>query len=134
MVPKQVKTRLVNRDLYSNYWLKASEYKESMIDNLTKNRFNAAAGDAVHCVISAADALLVWLAGKRSASENHGDLVYLLQRHVKSSANINRLKSILQVKSQIEYGERLYPKGKAEEMVKKAERFYDWIAGQLPKY
>ena len=131
MVPRNIKIRKINRSLHTNYLQKATEYRDSMLDNLDKGRFNVAAGDAIHAVISASDALLVWLSGKRSASEDHEDLVYLLGQNVNSTANINRVKRVLQVKSQVEYGERLFPKRKVEGMVKNAERFYDFVTSQI---
>jgi len=54
------------------FWQRAREYRESMNDSLGKDRWEAAAGAAIHCMISASDAVTVALSGSRCAAQDHG--------------------------------------------------------------
>ena len=75
---KHLKTRAVDQNEYVAYWNKAEEFYETM-QHAYKNRMWAAVGlNAVHCVISSCDALLVKSQGIRSASEDHMQAIELL--------------------------------------------------------
>ena len=50
-----------------------------MNDELQKQHFNSATLCAIHCGISAADAVTVFFKGVRHAGEKHEDVVQLLE-------------------------------------------------------
>ncbi len=91
--------------------------------------WNMAGLAAVHCIISAADAVLVQFAALRSASDNHEDTAELLKQHVRREGAltaIKHFKSVMSAKTDIEYSEHEVMEERATELVKHAERFFAW--------
>lgn len=62
---KKIKVSQTEKIEYKNYWRKATEFYETMQDNLIKSKWNAAALNAIHAGISANDALLVCFHGSK---------------------------------------------------------------------
>lgn len=132
-----IKTRNVANGLYKNYLQKAEEYSQAMTDELEKLRFNSAVLCAIHCGISAADALTVFFKGVRHAGEKHEDVIQLLEtleldRTVLQNKT-RQLIHLLQVKNAAEYEERVTTENGALTALKNAERFFDWVKGVLPE-
>ena len=75
---KHLRTRAVNQGEYIGYWNKAEEFYEVMA-HAHKNRMWSAVGlNAVHCVISSCDAVLVKSQGIRAAEGDHTRALELL--------------------------------------------------------
>jgi HEPN domain-containing protein len=126
-----VRTRRVKKDLYENYLKKARENLDTARECLNAERWNAAAINAVHCGISACDALTVFMIGVRHAGERHEDAVTLLQtlnipRDVLSGKG-RQLSRLLGIKNAAEYEERLITRKEATEAVRDAESFLEWV-------
>ena len=134
MVAKKVRTKQVDRAKYKNYLKKADEFFESMNTNYAKGLWNACASDAVHCAISVADALLVWMLQIRSTSDKHEDIIFLVSSipHPSSEKQTKHLAALLGEKSDVEYSVKLFRKNQAESLVKHANRFYQWAKEILP--
>lgn len=128
---KMVKTRNVNKDLCRNYLAKAEEYFAAMNEEFEKRRFNSCVLCAIHCGISAADALTIFFKGIRHAGERHEDVVQLIEELGLEPQiipnKIRQLLSLLQVKNQTEYEERLATESGASIAMKNAERFFGWV-------
>ena len=56
-----MKTRNVEKQKHRNYLIKADEFFDMMNESFAKRKFNAAVLNAVHCAISSADALTVFI-------------------------------------------------------------------------
>ena|SRR3989338_502129 len=132
---KSFKTRAVNQNEYVVYWNKAEEFYEIM-QHAHKNRMWTAVGlNAVHCVISSCDALLVKSQGIRSADEDHIQAIELLARAPvqgieKQAATVRR---IIAKKNVIAYENRDFRESDASDIFKRAERFYRWAFEYLNK-
>ena len=132
-----IKTRRVEKGLYTNYLKKVRESLETASESLKAGRWNAAAMNAIHCGISATDALTVFMIGVRHAGERHEDAITLLQTLnlpretlVTKGRQISRL---LGVKTTAEYSEKLINEREASEAVRDAERYLMWVEDLLQR-
>ena len=105
-----------------------------MRDSAAAGNWNGAGFAAVHCAISATDALLVAKAGQRSGSKEHGDAAELLLahiRHAETAEQARRLRQILREKNLIEYLDRSFHQDDALNLQKQAERYIAWAQALL---
>ena len=132
-----MKTIQASRNLYSNYIKKAEEFLASAQRSFDENEWNASALGAIHCAISAADALCVYYLGERHAGERHEDAVRLFKEiRIKDGdldVNSKRIIRILGHKNMAEYEERMVRKSEAESALKDAKRLLDFVKVNLPK-
>ncbi len=114
------------------YLKKATEFFSSMQQAMQAERWNAAGLNAVHCAISACDAVLVRHTGQRSASSDH-DAAASLLRALSDIPDVRQktetLLRILTEKNLIEYEEREITRHDAAELAKLTERFFRWVEG-----
>ena len=134
MVPKRARKRVIEKSNYRIYLQKAEEFYETMHQAKDRNNWNAVGLNGVHCTISSNDALLVFYAGIRSASEDHNVAVELLSSsvkfpEVKSKSQI--LRRILAKKNLIEYENRDFTEKEALDIIKLVDRFYGWVKEKL---
>ena len=129
MAPRKVDYKKVNPDRAQIYWAKAQDFFRTMRDAANARNWNGAGLAAVHCAISASDALLVAKAGLRSASKTHEDVVDLISNHVhhpQTREQCKRLANILAEKNLIEYIDKTYPEKEALAIQKQVERYINW--------
>ena len=129
MVARRDRTRRVERAAATSYLKKAAEFFESMQQAVQASRWNAAGLNAVHCAISACDAVLVYHTEQRSASPDHEAVAHLLSALPKvpdAKPKAQTLQRILQEKHVIEYEDRSFTAQEAAELAKLTERFYRW--------
>ncbi len=132
-----IKTRNVSKELYKNYLNKAEEYQRAMDEEYGKRHYNSSALCAIHCCISAADALTVFFKGVRHAGDRHEDAVQLLEtleldREI-IKQKVHQFLSVLDNKNSVEYEEKLTSDSGAAMMIKQAKRFLDWAKSILPR-
>jgi HEPN domain-containing protein len=129
------RTRRVGKELYRNYLEKARESLEAAEESLRARRWNAATINAVHCGISATDALTVFMIGVRHVGERHEDAIALLQTldipRETLAAKGRQLGRLLAVKNAADYEERLIKEKEASEAVRDAERYFEWVENLL---
>ncbi|MCX6706918.1 MAG: HEPN domain-containing protein [Candidatus Woesearchaeota archaeon] len=126
-----MKTRAVSKPLSRNYLRKAEEYSNAMNNEFSNQRWNSCVLNAIHCGISAADALTIFFKGVRHAGERHEEVINLLQT-LDLDKNIlgnktKQLLGLLDVKNSAEYEEKLTNESGALTAVKNAERFFSWV-------
>jgi HEPN domain-containing protein len=127
MAPKRIPSRPQDRHARAAYLTKAEEYLRAALDNLTSRRWNAAALSAVHASIAAADAVVIFEQGVRSAGPRHTDVLDLLAGPGQERASaLAHLRRVLSRKNVVEYESRLFTQKEAEEIVQHAERFLAW--------
>lgn len=130
------RVRQVERSRYSVYWGKATEFRDTMRLANERAWWNAAALNAIHCLISAADAVLVFRQTIRSSGEGHLEVVDLLARD-RELPDIGRaaghLRKGLAKKNLVAYEDRELLISEAKELVGHAERFYAWASNALPR-
>ena len=132
---KKIPTRPVSRTAAVNYLGKAQQFSRAMLDSLEKGDWDAAGLNAVHCAISANDAVLVLSRGIRSASARHDDSVTLLESMVEApgvKTAVSQLKRLVAKKNMIEYEERMFRETEARDAVKNASRFLAWAEARFP--
>jgi len=126
------RVRRVDRSGAEIYFKKAAEFFESMQHAMQTEQWNAVGLNAVHCGISACDAVLVRYTQQRSASSDHEAAVFLLKSLIKlpdAKQKADTLRRILQEKHQIEYEDRSTTQREAAELAKLTERFFRWAEG-----
>lgn len=129
MAARRRETRRVERSRAMGFLKKATEFAESMRHALQTGHWNAVGLNAVHCAISACDAVVVYYTEQRSASPDHEEAAYLLGALPKvpdAKAKAQTLQRIVHEKHLIEYEDRAITAQEAAELAKLAERFYQW--------
>jgi hypothetical protein len=132
---KHLRTRAVNPGEYVGYWNKAEEFYEVM-GHACKNRMWSAVGlNAVHCVISACDAVLVKSQGIRAAEDDHMRALELLSGATIPGVDkqVTAVRRIIAKKNIIAYESREFRESEASDIFKQAERFYRWAFEYLNK-
>ncbi len=132
-----MKTRQVDRSAAGFYLKKAEECRNSMMRAFENREWNACVINAIHAAISSADAFCVARLGMRSASERHEDALVLFQgiapENEEIKKNVKHLSGLLGIKTEAEYGERLFYEKDAELAIKHAERLFDFVKGEIRK-
>ena len=131
------RVRRIDKSLFKNYLRKSQECFETASECLKTRRWNAAVINAVHCGISACDALTVFMLGARHAGDRHQDAISLFQtvglpKEVLTTKS-KQLSRLLDIKNAAEYEERLMNENDAREAVRDAERFFSWVKEFLSK-
>lgn len=103
--------------------------------SLEEGKWNSAGLQAVHTVISASDAVIVYYGGVRSVELDHREVVGLLHDIIGESASAARrhVSMVIAKKNLVEYEGRLITQSEARDMVEHAIRFLDWVNEMLPK-
>lgn len=110
------------------------EFYEIMLQAKDMGKWNAVGLNAVHCAISASDALLVFYAGVRSTGDDHLSAIDLLSHSVELpdiKSKCETLRRILVKKSIIEYEDRDFSQADAIEVLKLTERIYNWVVSKI---
>ena len=134
MVAKKIRTKAVERTAFRTYLKKASEFYDVMLQAKERGKWNAVGLNAVHCAISSSDAMLVFYAGIRSASDEHLAVIDLVSNSIKLpdvKSKCETLRKILIKKSIIEYEDRDFTQKEALEILKLTERFYTWVISRI---
>jgi len=101
-----------------------------------RKEWNASAINAIHCAVSAADAVCIYKLGQRHAGQRHGDAISLFLSVNPSDSdlkkNAQRLSKIIACKTDSEYGERLVSRKDAEFLKKEVERLLNFVKTMLP--
>lgn len=129
MAPKEIKTKSEDRSAAKDYLKKAMDNYQQMLSAIQSNNFNAASTLALQCAISSADAICVFEKGLRSISQDHFDACDLVNslpiEEAKEKSKL--LRKIIVKKNLIQYERRNIYQAEAQEIVKIATRFYQWV-------
>jgi hypothetical protein len=130
------KTRPVPKNEYRSYLVKATEFARTMENAHSAGDWTSTGLAAVHCVISANDALLAYFGGIRSISPSHDDAALILVDTLAGTdvrSNATHLRRVIAQKNLIEYESRLFTAAEAAAALKHAQRFLVWATNKLPK-
>jgi len=129
MSPKKTLFRKIDKVKYTIYKKKAQDFYEGMLLAYTKCNWHSVGLEAVHCAISVTDAVLVCKSGIRCNSDDHRAVISLILEHI-SNENTKKyadaLLKIINMKNLIEYEDRLFTEKEAQDILKRAERYYQW--------
>lgn len=134
MNPKRLRFQEVDKTSYRVYFRKASSFHDAMKSAYDSENWNAVGLGAVHCVISAADALLCKKAGLRVVADNHMDLADALAKSIIAPGveeNKKRVSKVIAKKNLIEYEAREFRRRDAEAIMIDADRFFTWAKEHL---
>jgi len=108
--------------------VKCLEFLATAQDALGAGTWNSAGLNAIHAGIAAADAALIASAGLRSASQDHGAAVTLLEQQLPEFTATQRrqLGGLLKMKNQVAYEQRLLTDVEARQLVDQAARLARW--------
>ncbi|MFO7928643.1 MAG: HEPN domain-containing protein [Candidatus Humimicrobiaceae bacterium] len=129
MAARKIKVKKEDKSKSPRYLKKAEDNYNQMIEALNNNNYNAAATLAIQVALSAADAVCIHEKNIRSISENHSDLCDLIKSLplVEAKNKSLVLKRIISKKNLVQYESRSMYKKEANQIVKGATRFYQWV-------
>jgi HEPN domain-containing protein len=132
---KKRKTKAVAKSEYRDFLAKAKDFASMMDLSLEAGKWNSAGLQAVHAVISASDAVIVYYGGVRSMELDHREVVGLLHDIIgEAAATAGRhVSRVIAKKNLIEYERRSIAQSDAREMVEHSKRFLEWVTGILPQ-
>jgi HEPN domain-containing protein len=132
---KKRKTRAVEKHAWRDFLAKAKDFASMMDFSLAEGKWNSAGLQAVHAVISASDAVIVYYGGVRSIELDHREVVGLLHDIIGETAAAagRHVSRVIAKKNLIEYEGRSITQTDAREMVEHAKRFLEWVAEILPR-
>ena len=135
MPPKKLKTKQEDKTAARDYLKKAEDNYSQMLNALQNNNYNAVGTLAIQCVISSADAICIQEKGLRSISSDHLDVIELVRAITlpESKEKSNLAKRIIAKKNLIQYERRSISQAEASEIIKSAERFYQWVRSVITK-
>ena len=105
-----------------------------MDDALARGDWNAVGLNAVHTVISAADALTTFYLGERSSGDAHADVVDLLRRlpfEAEARDRARQAFGVINEKNVVEYEDVDFNEAHARRCETRARRFHEWARGKL---
>jgi len=127
--PKKTLFCKVDKAKHTIYKKKAQDFYEGMLLAYTKCNWHSVGLEAIHCAISVTDAILVYKNGIRCTSSDHCAIISLMIEHI-NDENIKKyadiLLKIINMKNLVEYEDRLFTEKEAQEILKRAERYYQW--------
>jgi HEPN domain-containing protein len=128
--------KTVSREKYLIFKGKSDEFYSSMNDAFEREHYNACVSNAVHCAISAVDALAVRKIGQKSSEQSHGNSIMLL-KEVKTSDEkeksriCDKIYRLTELKSPSEYQDRCMSKSDATLAVSLCKNIYEFITKEL---
>lgn len=131
---KKITTRKVTKAQAAIYLSKAWQFYRTMKEAQENEDWDAVGLNAIHCVISANDALLGALYGFRPAGGSHIEAAELLgqnEQSEQSKRNIARLDRIIKKKNLVEYEGRSITAAEAKKLATDAYRFLNWVRDRL---
>lgn len=134
MTPKKIPYAKIEHSKHKVYWKKAEDFYQSMFRAYADKNWNSVGLEAIHCAISATDALIVRRKGIRSTSQYHRDIVGFLVEQInteEAKKYSNTLFKIISMKNLVEYEDRPFREKEASDILKHTERYYGWIKKQL---
>lgn len=114
---------------------KSGQFLAGMEDDLSASRWDAAGLSAIHAGISAADSVLAYRGGVRSAGQDHRATVDLMVQTIGESAVVpsRHLKRLIDKKNLVEYEQRRLTEAEATDLAQHARRFFAWAREQVPR-
>src|SRR3989344_2347657 len=100
-----IKTKQISKHFYKNYLERAEDCYETMNERYLKGKYISAVINAIHCCISAADALTIFFKEERHSGENHLETINLLKTlDIQDfGSKINFFSQVIKLKSNAEY-------------------------------
>lgn len=122
-MPRPARTRSVSAEQARSYAKKAEEFAQAAASELEAGRAIAATSLAIHAAINAADAVCGARLGKRSAGQDHDEVLAFLGEAGRDGAALEKeLRRLLPLKTKAEYDPEDIPVSVARKAVERASR------------
>jgi hypothetical protein len=128
--------REVPKQKFSIFWKRATQFRESMRENLASKRSMPCVSDAVMCSIACVDSLAVFRNGKKSSAQSHFEAVSIL-KEVKTSNDAERarlcvmLSELLKMKAVAQYEDQEPSMADAGGAARICEKIYGFVESEL---
>ena len=126
----------VSRDRFAVFWRRSGQYRDSMRGSFSKGAYDACVSHAVHCAISAMDAVTVLRIGKKSSAQNHNEIVLLLKdtkslNESEKGKIIDSILRLIDMKTLAEYEDKAMSKADAEKAVNHCTKVFDFAKTEI---
>ena len=132
---RKLSKKSVDRNEWCQYLSAAKEYCQGAINNYDNELLTSASILFVHAAIAYTDALTIKTASVKSAGDDHGMTIYLVEQVLPLSGEdkkgLNRLGKILGEKSKVSYGGKVYTKKQADRIKTDFNRYQTWITAKI---
>lgn len=129
--------RTPSRAKITNFVRKSEQFLRSSESAAERRDWDAVVSHAVHAGICMADALTVFYLGHLSSSQDHRDVLRLLDSVGLSRGELDRkrrhLSALVAMKNAAEYEDRLLSESDAIRALEHGRRFCQWAKGKLPE-
>ncbi|HLD57311.1 MAG TPA: HEPN domain-containing protein [archaeon] len=112
------------------YLVRAEQYLRAAENSFKNNDWDAAVGNAIHCIISAADAFCIDLKTQRYKGTDHREAAEFFARIISNNEHkkaTQRLFDVIQIKTDAEYGDKNLGQKEASSAKMNAERFLGYV-------
>lgn len=131
---KKLTTRKITKSEAHTYLKKAEQFHRAMIEASSREDWDAAGLTAIHCVISANDALLGLRHGLRPVGKNHAEAAEVLMQYEQGEdvkRNASRFDRMVKKKNLVEYEGRVLTAAEGRKLISDAERFLSWVEDKV---
>lgn len=118
-----------DKEAAARYLQKAEEFLADAVSAIKQSRFNVASFNSIQSIINANDSLTIFVLGKRASVDHKEAMDVHIEtiRKIQDSSMRNILQEAINSRSAIGYSGRLVKKDEAENFVKKATLFIQWV-------
>ncbi|MDF1612087.1 MAG: hypothetical protein AB1695_10805 [Stygiobacter sp.] len=127
---RAIKKTIVDKSKFIVYKKIAESFYQSSLSEIKFERWNSAGVLIIHSAIAFADSITIKKAGIKSRSENHIDVVRLIDAIIPDSDSkknsLNQLERLIAHKTSVSYSGEPYDKKDIEKLFKHLENFKTW--------
>ena len=132
---RKLSKKTVDRNQWRQYLSAAKEYCQGARNNYENKLWTSASILFVHAAIAYTDALTIKAGSVKSAGDDHGLAIYLVEQilslSIEDKKAINRLGKILGEKSKVSYGGKVYTQKQADKIKTDFSRYQIWITAKI---
>ena len=132
---RKLSKKPVDRNQWRQYRSAAVEYCQGAMNNYENKLWTSASILFVHAAIAYTDALTIKAGSVKSAGDDHGLAIYLVEQilslSIEDKKAINRLGKILGEKSKVSYGGKVYTQKQADKIKTDFSRYQIWITAKI---
>jgi HEPN domain-containing protein len=124
--------KIVSKEKWIAYWIRAAGFHKAM---QKEESTDVAVSNAVHCAISAIDALSILKNGKKSSGEHYNSLSLIKEIRTSDDAErsriISKLQELIPLKNKGEYGDTNPSKKDAEKALDLSRDIFNFVEKEL---
>jgi len=131
---KKMQVHSLSRTEATAHLNKADQFHRSMLEAVAKGDWDAAGLNAIHCVISANDALLGIRHSVTPAGKSHAEAAEVLRKYEtgeEGKRNASRFKRIISKKHLVEYEGRKLTAAEGRKLANDTEKFLAWVKNEV---